>query len=266
MSAILDSMISGLQQWDPQWVDAVLLLVCFSAAVVMLRLFGKAGLYVYMAVAIIGANIQVLKIVKFGFMAEPVALGTVLFSTTFLVTDILTEHYGKAAARKAVWLGFAAMLLWTAVATLTLGYAPLTAEQAGEGLAWATETHGHMAALFTPFPQILVASLISYAISQTHDVWLYDLIRRVTGGRKLWLRNNVATIASALLDNIVFSTLAWVVLADEPVGLQTLVFTYILGTFWIRVIVALLDTPFLYLARRVSPPDLTPAPLPAAAE
>ena len=62
-------------------------------------LFGEIGLYIYSAIAIIVANIQVLKLVKFSFFSEPIALGTVLFASTFLCTDILAEYYGAKKAR-----------------------------------------------------------------------------------------------------------------------------------------------------------------------
>ena len=68
------------------------------------------------------------------------------------------------------------------------------------------------------------------------------------------LRNNASTWISALIDNTVFSVLAWVVLAPEPMAWQPLIFTYILGTYVLRIAVAALDTPFVYLARWAARP------------
>ena len=67
-------------------------------------------MYVYTVLAIIVANIQVLKIVNFPFFENPIALGTILFSTTFLTTDILTEYYGVKSARKNILIGFLGFL------------------------------------------------------------------------------------------------------------------------------------------------------------
>lgn len=118
--------IATLQAGPPEFVWLLMLLVAFGAIVVMGRLFGEAGLVAFVVIAIIGANIQVLKVVQFGVFGYPVALGTVLFASSFLATDILTEHYGRRAAQRAVLIGFASLALWTVIMILTLGFAPLT--------------------------------------------------------------------------------------------------------------------------------------------
>ena len=84
----------------------VFLLFCLCTILIFLKLFGEVGIYIYTVVAIIGANIQVLKIVDFPFFNSPIALGTILFSTTFLATDILSEYYGAKLARKNILIGF----------------------------------------------------------------------------------------------------------------------------------------------------------------
>ena len=89
------------------------LIFCFTSILILLKLFGKVGIYLYTAIAVIAANIQILKIVKFSFLDEPVALGTILFASTFLCTDILAEYYGVKKARKNVLIGFAGFLLMT---------------------------------------------------------------------------------------------------------------------------------------------------------
>ncbi|MEQ8369122.1 MAG: queuosine precursor transporter [Alphaproteobacteria bacterium] len=253
MSLDPSRLIAVMNGLPPEAIWLITLLVCFASILLLLRLFGAAGLFIYIAVAVIGANLQVLKLVQFSAFANPVALGTILFSTTYLCTDILTEYYGVRTARRAVALGFSAYLLMTVLMLLTLGYRPLTAVEAGPDLAWALDTHGHLAGLFIPAPAIFAAGMTAYLASQFHDVWMYRFIGRLTGGRWLWLRNNGSTLLSGLIDNTIFSVLAFVVLAPQPVGLQALVFTFILGTYAIRVVVAVLDTPFLYLARRVIP-------------
>ena len=251
-------LIATLNAQPPEFVWLLTLLLCFCAILAMLRLFGPTGLYVYIAVAVIGANIQVLKSVQFAVYSSPVALGTILFASTYLCTDILAEHYGRAAARRGVWIGFAALLLFTAVMMLTLGFAPLTAADAGAEMAWALPFHGHLEALFTPIPAFFAAGMAAYLLSQYHDIWLYQLLSRLTGKRHLWLRNNASTWISGLIDNTVFSVLAWVVFAADPIGWQPLIFTFILGTYLLRVVVALLDTPFVYAARWLARPAAQP--------
>ncbi len=247
-------LVDWLAAWPPEAVWLALLLICFSGLLVLFRLFGEAGAYVYIVVAVIGANIQVLKPVQFSVFPDPVPLGTVLFASTYLATDILSEMRGPAAARRGVLLGFAAYLLWTVLMLLTLGFAPMTADQAGEGLAWALPVNDAMMTLFLPAPALFAAGMAAYLISQFHDVWLFGVIRRLTQGRYLWLRNTLSTGISSLIDNIVFSVLAWVVFADEPMAAGTLIVTYILGTYVLRLGVAVLDTPFVYLARMMARP------------
>ena len=255
MSLSPEALIAALNAAPPELVWLLLLFVCFGNAVLMARYFGVAGLYAHIVVAVIGANVQVLKPVQFSVYADPVALGTALFASTYLCTDILAERCGPAVARRGVLLGFAAYLLWSLLMLLTLGFRPLSPEQAGDGLAWALPVDDAMRTLFLPVPALFAAGMTAYLVSQYHDVWLFGLIRRLTGGRALWLRNILSTWASALIDSIVFSVLAWVIFAAQPMDWRPLVFTYILGTYGMRLIVAVLDTPFVYLARRVMRTD-----------
>jgi len=76
-----------------------MLLFCFSSILLFLKLFGYVGLYVYSALAVIIGNIQVLKTVDFFYSPEPVALGTVLFASTFLCTDIYLTLWQRKARK-----------------------------------------------------------------------------------------------------------------------------------------------------------------------
>lgn len=209
---------------------------------------GPAGLYVYMAVAIIGGNLHVLKLTQFSVFPDPVALGTILFSTTFLCTDILTEYHGAPAARKGVLLGFSGLILFNLFLFAALAFRPLDPDAGALG-ASAAEMQQNLEAVFLPAPGILVASLAAYLISQFNDIWIFSRLRRATNGKYLWLRNNLSTWVSAMIDSIVFSVLAFVVFSPDPVGWEPLLFTYILGTYGLRVLVAILDSPIVYLAK-----------------
>jgi len=230
----------------------VLLLFAFGAILLLHRYFGAAGLYAYMVVAIIGGNLHVLKLTQFSVFPDPVALGTILFSTTFLCTDILAEYHGTKAARQGVLLGFAGLILFNAFLFAALSFRPLEPSSGALG-ASAAEMQDHLEAVFLPAPGILVASLAAYLISQFNDIWVFNRLKAATRGRYLWLRNNLSTWASALVDNAVFSVLAFVVFAADPVPWKPLLFTYILGTYGLRVVVALLDSPIVYLARPRNP-------------
>lgn len=251
---MLTRFIAWLQGLPPELLWPMMLVLCFGSVLLLHRLFAEAGLYAYVVVSILGANIQVLKAVQFSIYPEPVALGTILFSSSFLATDILAERYGPGPARRAVLLGFASYLIFTVVIILTLGFAPVDPAKAGEEMAWAAANHQHMMALFLPSPALFAAGMIAYLTSQFHDVWLFDRLKKKFRGERLWLRNNISTLVSALIDNVIFSLLAWIVFAAEPLPLATVVTVYILGTYWLRILVTLLDTPFIYLAKRWAPP------------
>ena len=254
-------LVAGLNALPTESMLAIELVVVFSLIPVMLR-FGAAGMFIFIAVGIIAANVQVLKAASFAFYAAPIPLGTVAFSATYVATDVLTEYYGRATARKAVWLGFAAMLLMTIMMLLVMGYQPMTQEAAQEsGMGWALPNHDHILALYLPQVTLLVAGLTSYLISQLNDIYVFQKIRQWTGRGQLWVRACGSTAISALVDNTVFSTLAWMVFPwllgqqDQVVDLHTLIFTFILGTYWIRLAMALLEAPFMYAARWFLPEE-----------
>ena len=247
--------IAALNALPPEAIWIAQLVACFGGILFFLRLFGPTGLCIFMVLAVIGANIQVLKVVDFALLPDPVALGTVLFASSYLCTDILAEYYGRHWAHRAVWIGFFGLLTFILFMYLGMGFAPLTPDVASAtGNDWALGTQGNLVAIFNQTPIFFIAGMAAYLTSQFHDVWMYRLIRRLTNGRKLYLRNIVSTVISALIDNTVFSLLAWIVLPPEPLPLDTVIWTYIIGTWILRVAVALLDTPFIYLARRCLPP------------
>jgi len=219
------------------WI--LMLLFCFSSILIFLKLFSFAGLYVYSALAVIIGNIQVLKTVDFFYSPEPVALGTVLFSSTFLCTDILSEHFGKDKAQKNVLIGFVSFLFITIVMLITIGFNPSAND-------WAQDS---LVNIFTPMSRFFIASMIAYLTSQYFDVWIYSTIKNLTMNRFLWLRNNLSTILSSLVDNTVFSILAWIILNPNPETFYNVIMIYIFGTYILRIFIALIDTPFIYLSK-----------------
>ena len=220
-------------------VWTVLLFFCFSSILIFLKLFSFAGLYVYSALAVIIGNIQVLKTVDFFYSPEPVALGTILFSSTYLCTDILSEHFGKDKAQKNVLISFVSFIFVTIVMLVTIGFNPSAND-------WAQDS---LENIFTPMSRFFIASMIAYLISQYFDVWIYSKIKNLTINRFLWLRNNLSTILSSLIDNTVFSILAWIILNPNPETFYNVIMIYILGTYILRIFIAFIDTPFMYLSK-----------------
>ncbi|MCC7478875.1 queuosine precursor transporter [bacterium] len=220
--------------------------------VLLYRWFGKQGLYGYVVLAVIACNIQVVKLVDIGPYA--VTLGNILYGSIFLTTDIMVEVHGKKEAQKAVWLGFAAMLLFTVYMKYAIWLKPSAFDAA----------QPHLEAIFNVLPRITVASLTAYLCSQMHDLWAFTLIRKYTGRPMLWLRNNAAALVSQAIDTTVFTLLAFTplhALKDTPgfaswavvPGFESwsTVLTVWWTTYLIKVIVSVSDTPFVYWGRSI---------------
>lgn len=212
----------------------------FSMALAAYRFFGKAGLYCLSAIATILANIEVLLLIRAFGMEQ--TLGNVLFAVTFLITDILSECEGKKAANKAVWIGMFTSLFFLLLSQSWLLYIP------GEG-DWAMAP---IREIFSSTPRMLISSFLVYAVSQMFDVWLYhkwwDFTEKKTGDRRrfLWLRNNGSTLVSQLLNTLLFTLFAFYGTYDA--GTLASIFA---SSYVIYIFTSLLDTPVLYLARKI---------------
>ena len=228
-----------LNNLNPEIIWLLMLIFCFISILIFIRLFGYVGIFIYSALAVIAGNIQVLKTVDFFYSPEPVALGTILFASTFLCTDILSEYYGKEKARTNILIGFCAFLFMTLLMVLTIGFKPSEGD-------WVQES---LSNVFTPMTRFFIASMIAYLISQYFDVWFFSYLKKITSEKYLWLRNNLSTIVSSLVDNTVFSVFAWILLNPEPVSVYNVIMIYIFGTYFLRILIALLDTPFIYVAK-----------------
>ncbi len=212
------------------WI--MFMLVSLTAVLLAYRFFGKTGLYCMIVINIIVANLQVVKTVElFGLVAT---LGNILYGSIFLATDILNENYGKEEARKGVWFGFIAFILMVVFMQIGLWFVAHESDFAQPLLE----------GLFGIMPRILAGSLIAYLISQHHDVWAFNFWKNKFKGKHLWLRNNLSTLVSQLIDSAVFCVIAFLGVWDMNVWWQILLTTYIF-----KLIVAVVDTPFIYLAR-----------------
>lgn len=225
---------AGIRVVGNELLWLVMLAANFAGILIVYRFFGKLGLYAWIPMAAIIANIQVLKTVEiFGVTAT---LGNIVYATSFLATDILSENYGRRDAGKAVAMGFIALASLTAFMSLSLLFKPAPEDFAQESLV----------TLFRIIPRITLASFVAYGTSQFHDIWAYGTLkRRRPDPRWIWLRNNLSTLVSQLIDTVVFTAIAFAGIYTGSVFLEIVVTTYIL-----KVIVAATDTPLVYLAQR----------------
>ena len=217
--------------------------VIFSITVFASRFFGENGLIAWNAVATVLANIEVLLLVRAFGMEQ--TLGNILFASTFLTTDILNEMYGKKAAARAVYISVAASVCFILISQSWLLYTPSADD-------WARESFD---VIFGFMPRIVGASLVVYAVSQRFDVWLYAFFWKLTERKfkdkkpALWLSNCGSTLTSQLLNTVLFTLGAFWGVYEGSVLMSIMAVT-----FGVYVATSLLDTPFIYLARKLGKP------------
>ncbi len=215
------------------------LILIFGGTLLFYKLLGNTGMYCWTAIATILANIEVLIIVDAFGMEQ--TLGNILFASTFLATDILSENHGKKDAEKAVKIGIFTSISFIIITSMWLFFLPSESDFA----------HIHIKAIFANTPRVIISGLVVYIITQFADVHLYhklwEITERISGDKKkfLWLRNNCATIISQLMNAILFNLLAFYGTYDGRT-LSTIIIT----TFVIYIFTSLLDTPIVYLARK----------------
>ena len=215
------------------------LVIDLAGTVLLYRFFGKAGLQVAIATAIILANLQGPKLtIIFGMQTS---LGVIFYSSIFFATDVLSENYGKAEANKAVRMGFAVSLIVLIMLSLALLYSPSTNP---ETAAYSASIHEAFATIVNFTPRFIFGSLLAYYISQSFDVWAFHKIKKITGEKWLWLRNNASTMSSQVVDTLIYSLVAWWGIVDlkTAIALGAAKYVFKLG-------IAMIDTVFLYWAK-----------------
>lgn len=212
-----------------------------ACTLLLYRLFGKAGLQIAIATAIILANLQGPKLTMiFGLQTS---LGVIFYSSIFFATDVLSENYGKAAANKAVRMGFAVSVIVLLMLSLALLYLPSSKPETAE---FSASIHNAFSTIVNFTPRFIFGSLLAYYISQHFDVWAFHKIKSITGGRWLWLRNNLSTMSSQVVDTLIYSLITWWGIVDLRTALALGAAKYIF-----KVAIAMIDTVFIYWARRL---------------
>lgn len=212
----------------------------FGMVLLWFGLFGERGLICWTVLATIAANIEVLILVDAFGMSQ--TLGNILFASTFLATDILSEAAGKKKANQAVNIGILTSVCFILISQSWLLYTPNSEDVMA----------GSIREVFQNTPRVMVVGLLVYAIVQRFDVWAYHkwwaLTERLSGDRRkfLYLRNNGSTLISQLLNAVLFTFGAFWGVYDGG----TLV-SIALSSYAIFFVTSLADTPVVYLARRI---------------
>ena len=190
-------------------------------------------LYSIFITLLIGMNILGVKIVSlFGIS---VSVGIFMTPLSFLITDIVEEVYGKNTVRHFITGGIIALVITFLFAALFVALEPHERFQSNE--AYKT--------VFGSSIRIIIASIIAFGISQTHDIFAFEWWKRKTQGKALWLRNNMSTIVSQLIDTFLFMMIAFYQVTPE----FTLSFIIELSIpyYLFKITFAIIDTPLVYL-------------------
>jgi len=159
----------------------------------------------------------------------------------FAINDIITEVYGKARARSVIWSGMVVIFLLFLFSLLATSL-PASSRFLPTDSAYYE--------IFQKSARISAASLVSFAIADFLDVYIFSKIRQRLGKRKLWLRTNVSNFISQFVDTSIFITLAFYAL-DLSFGAN---YSFLLGLiipYWLlKCFMSVVETPFVYLGVR----------------
>ncbi len=196
------------------------------------KLSKEESIYILLGCTFVGllvvSNIIASKIIMVAGLVGPAAV--ICYSLTFVITDTITELWGKERTKFVVKVGFLVSIISAIFIriAIVMPSAPFWVDQEAYDLILGANL------------RIVFASLVAYLISQYHDIWAFLFWKRLTGGKFLWLRNNLSTGASQLIDTSLFITLAfW--------GTGVPLMPMIIGQFLLKIIIAVLDTPLVYL-------------------
>jgi queuosine precursor transporter len=176
------------------------------------------------------SNVLAVKLFSIGdWIVLPAAV--IIYVFTYPILDVITEAYGKEAARRTVLTGFLAQILaiifiWIAIKLPAASF---------------YENQQSFELIFTAGFRVTIASLVAYLVSQNLDVTIFDKLKKRHGEKKLWIRNNLSTMASQLVDTAIFISIAFY--GTMPLGV---LIGMIFSQYIFKFIVAILDTPVVY--------------------
>lgn len=169
-----------------------------------------------------------------------ISVSVAIFMTplTFLITDIIEEVMGKKTAQSFIYIGVAALLMTLVYTAVFVILDP--AERYEFNDAYVT--------IFGVSIRMIIASIIAFVVSQTHDVWAFEFWKKKTHGKMLWLRNNASTMVSQVIDTLLFMMIAFYGISDKfTFGF---IITLAIPYYLFKIAFAALDTPFVYLGAR----------------
>lgn len=215
------------------WIIITLLIVIFITYITRKRGYVTlTALYCTMAVSSAIAATKIVSI--FGLFVPG---GVIIYAASFLITDLISEVYGKESAQKTVLHGFGAMVIFALYSLLIVDW---------EAAPYWTNQEAFESVVGLSF-RITMAGWISFLISQRWDVWIFHLLKESSKqwiNKRLWVRNIFSTVTSQILDTVIFITISFYGIYDNLLDM-------ILAQYAIKLIIAIVDTPFAYWGRKI---------------
>lgn len=206
-------------------------------------------LLVFFITMIVLTNIIGVKLFEIfpNFLKNPITLttGIITYPITFLITDIVCEVFGKKKASLMVIFGFFASLLSLVFINISV-ILPGSEVWINNSLGYKSvyEMQTAYESVFTLPGFLISASMLAYLVSQLIDVRIFHFLKNLTNGKKLWLRNNISTICSQLVDTIIVNT----IFLYLGLNLEwSTIIEIIIASYIFKVLIAMLDTPLVYI-------------------
>lgn len=207
-------------------------------------------------VILIMTNLLGLKIFKAPFGDLALTSGILTYPLTFILSDLVTEIYGRSKANFMIYLGFGLSLLMYFIVKVISNLPPhryWIIEDNPFGYVNLTDYQNAFSATFQITGTLIFASMLAYMTAQVTDVYLFQKIKQLTKGKHLWLRNNASTMISQLIDTVIVCSIVLYsgLHMEFVVGLELM-----MGVYLYKLILSVLSTPILYgLIKLLKPKD-----------
>jgi uncharacterized integral membrane protein (TIGR00697 family) len=247
--------INLLHQISPDILTGISAIFFVFIILFSFKFFKKDGLLTYIIVSFIACNIQVMKASIFFFSNEPIPLGTLTYGTISIAIAIVSEFFGFKEAKRIIFLGFLANIIFNFIIITTLGYKPIDPSNLEPELKFLGENHENMMSIFMIMPSILIASLTAYFSSEYITAFLQSFLKKICQSRFLMLRTYAANTIGAFTDLMIMNYLAWFFLNPSPLGLKQIFFSYVLAAYPFRLFSGLISIPVMFFARLIMKND-----------
>jgi hypothetical protein len=216
------------------WIISTLFVVI--GATYLSKSFGIIAMSTLYSAMVVISAVAATKIIDiFGLF---VPAGVIIYAASFLITDLISEVYGKKIAIRTVWLGFFSMGIFSLYSYITVQW---------QAAPFWTNQEAYESVVGISIIRITIAGFVAFILSQLNDVTIFHLLKNRAdekGKDLLWVRNLVSTGTSQLIDTVVFITIAFYGVYDNILNL-------IIAQYTIKLIVAAVDTPLAYWGRKI---------------